>query len=151
MNECQINIELSDIIAFLAVLVAGLSALYARLAGREAKRANEIALSGHRKEIYDAFFELKMYMQQHAQSAEFAEVSKFYYPSRNAKLYFSKNLAEKISKYYDACFCIADINRSRGANNCEEIKKRKLHLDTEKKLAPEIDNAISELIRSVNT
>ena len=56
MSECQINIDLSDVIAILAALVAGLSALYARWAWREAKRANEILLSGHKKEIYDAFF-----------------------------------------------------------------------------------------------
>lgn len=150
MNECQISMELSDIIAIVAALVAGLSALYARWAWAEAKRANEISLSGHKKEIYDAFFELKMHMQQKADFAELSEVSKFYYPSRNAQLYFSKSLAEKISKYYEACFWVADIHRRKGDHDGESMEKCKPHLDTEQELAPEIDKAISELIRSAN-
>ena len=150
MSECQLNMDLSDIIAILAALVAGLSALYARWAWREARRANEISLSGHKKEIYDAFFELKMHMQQKAEFAELSEVSKFYYPSRNAQLYFSKSLAEKISKYYEACFWVADIHRRKGGHDGESMEKCKPHLDTEKELAPEIDKAISELIRSAN-
>tara|TARA_R100000388_G_C7235496_1_gene157566 strand:- start:1221 stop:1676 length:456 start_codon:yes stop_codon:yes gene_type:complete len=150
MSECQINIDLSDVIAILAALVAGLSALYARWAWREAKRANEILLSGHKKEIYDAFFELKMHMQQKAEFAELSEVSKFYYPSRNAQLYLSKSLAEKISKYYEACFWVADIHHSRSGYDGESMERCKPHIDTEQKLAPEIDKAISELIRSAN-
>lgn len=148
MSECQL--EIPDIIAIVAVLVAGLSALYARWAWAEAKRANEITLSGHKKEIYDAFFELKMHMQQKAEFAEISEVSKFYYPSRNANLYLSKKLAEKISRYYDACFWIADIHRSKNGHDSESMEKCKPHLNTEKKLAPEIDEAISEQIRSTN-
>ena len=151
MSEYQVNMDLSNIIAILAILVAGLSALYARWAWREAYRANEISLSGHKKEIYDAFFELKMHMQQKAEFAEIAEVSKFYYPSRSAKLYLSKSLAEKISKYYEACIWIADIHRRKGGHNAESMEKCKPYLDTEQKLAPEIDKAISELIRRANT
>jgi len=142
--------ELTDIIALVAALVAGLSALYARWAWAEAKRTNEISLSGHKKEIYDAFFELKMHMQKQAEFAELSEVSKFYYPSRNAQLYFSKSLAEKISKYYEACFWVADIHRLKGGVDVDSMEKCKPHLDTEQKLAPEIDKAISKLIRSAH-
>lgn len=150
MNECQFYMGLSEAIAFLAVLVAGLSALYAKWGWREAKRANDISLSGHRKEIYDAFFELKMHMQQKAELAEISEVSKFYYPSRNAQLFFSIKLAEKISRYYESCFWVADIHRSKGGHDKESMERCKPHLNTERKLAPEIDEAISELIRSAN-
>lgn len=89
-------------------------------------------------------------MQQKAEFAELSEVSKFYYPSRNAQLYFSKSLAEKISKYYEACFWVADIHRTKGGHDGESMEKCKPHLDTERELAPEIDRAISELIRSAN-
>lgn len=150
MTGCQINMELSDIVAILAILVAGLSALYARLAWREAKRANEISLSWHRNEIYDAFIELKMHMQKNAEFAEMHEVSKFYYPSRNARLYFPGNLAKKISQYYEACFWIASIHRRTGGHSVESIEKCKTHHDAERALAPQIDEAISELIRRVN-
>lgn len=147
MNECEINIELSGMVAILAVLVAALSALYARWAWGEAKRANEISLSGHRKEIYDAFFELKMHMQNKAEFAEISEVSKFYYPSRNAQLYLPKNLAEKISKYYEACFWLADTRRRNDGHTEESMGKCEPHLDAENKLGPEIEKALSKLLQ----
>lgn len=150
MSECQINMELADIVAIVAALVAGLSALYARWAWAETKRANEISLSGHRKEVYDAFFELKMHMQQKAEFAELAEVSKFYYQSKNAQLFFPKSLAEKVSKYYEACFWIADVHRRKGGHDEEIMEKCKPHLDAEQELAPEIDKAISDLILSTS-
>lgn len=94
------------------MLVSGLAAIYARWAWRQAVRENEISLFAYRKEVYDAFFELKMHMQQKAEFAELSEVSKFYYPSRNAHLYLPKELASWISCYYEACFWVADIRRS---------------------------------------
>jgi len=42
---------ITDIIALLALLVAGLSALYARWSWREAKKANNISLLGHKKKF----------------------------------------------------------------------------------------------------
>lgn len=150
MTECQINMELSDIVAILAILVAGLSALYARLAWREAKRANEMSLSWHKKEIYDSFFELKMHMQKNAELAEISEVSKFYYPSRNARLYLPGNLAKKVSEYYEACFWIASIHRRNGGLGEESTEKCKPHHDAERALAPQIDEALSELIGRIN-
>jgi len=110
----EIKLNTSDVIALLALLVAGLSSLYARWSWREAKKANQISLLGHKKEIYDAFFELKMHMTQKAELAEQGEVSKFYYPSRNAKIYLPSNLAKDIETYFDACFWIADIHRKYG-------------------------------------
>ncbi|MNR44660.1 hypothetical protein D3C85_1634300 [compost metagenome] len=77
----EIKLDTSDVIALLALLVAGLSALYARWSWREARRANQISMLGHKKEIYDAFFEIKMHMTQKAEFADFGEVFKFYYPS----------------------------------------------------------------------
>ena len=73
--ECTLDIKLStsDIISILALLVAGLSALYARWTWSEAEKANKISLLGHRKEIYDAFFELKMHMMQKAETANIAK------------------------------------------------------------------------------
>ena len=60
----EIKLGTSDVIALLALLVAGLSALYARRSWRESRKSNEISLLAHKKEIYDAFFELKMHMNQ---------------------------------------------------------------------------------------
>lgn len=150
MDTCELNLGASDIIAIVAALVAGLSALYARWAWSEARRSNEISLSGHRKEIYDAFFEIKMHMQQKAEFAELSEVSKFYYPSRNAGLYLPDRLANQISSYYEACFWVADIHRSTGVLTTESMDKSRPHLEAENDLAPKIDSALSTLIKKIN-
>ncbi|MGR3979796.1 hypothetical protein FW757_03090 [Pseudoalteromonas sp. 1181_04] len=150
MSTCEVNLGASDIIAISAVLIAGLSAIYARWAWCESRRSNEISLSGHRKEIYDAFFEIKMHMQQKAEFAQLSEVSKLFYPSRNASLYLRDELANQISSYYEACFWVADIHRSTGGLTTESMDKCRLHLEAEEDLAPKIDSALSRLIKKIN-
>lgn len=143
----EIKLGTSDVIALLALLVAGLSALYARWSWREARRANQISMLGHKKEIYDAFFELKMHMTQKAEFAELGEVSKFYYPSKNAKIYLPSDLAKDIEKYFDACFWIADIHRKYGGISKESSGECKQHIDAEKELAPKIEKQIIKLLK----
>lgn len=140
--------DTSDVIALLAFLVAGLSALYARWSWTQAKRANEINLLGHKKEIYDAFFELKMHMMQKAKFAELGEVSKFYYPSRNASIFLPSELAENIKQYYEACFWLAEINRKNGGLTREGGIEAEPHIKTERELAPKIENAVLKLLRN---
>lgn len=139
--------DASDVIALLALLVAGLSALYARWSWTQAKRANEISLLGHKKEIYDAFFELKMHMMQKGNFAELGEVSKFYYSSRNASIYLPSELAENIEKYYEACFCLAEINRKNGGLTNEGGIESESHIKTERELAPKIEKAVLKLLK----
>lgn len=110
-TEYVLSLGTSDVIAVLAALVAGLSALYARRAAEEAKRANEIALLTHRKAIYDAFYELKMHMEQRGFRPEMEQVSKFYYPSRDAAFYVKEPLSSEIAKYFELCFKVADLAR----------------------------------------
>lgn len=143
----EIKLGTSDVIALLALLVAGLSALYARWSWRETKRANQISLLEQKKEIYDAFFELKMHMVQKSQFAEQSEVSKFYYHSKNSKIYLPSGLAEDIEKYFDACFWIADIHRKNGGITKESSIECKSYIETEKNLAPKIEKAILKLLQ----
>lgn len=143
----EIKLGTSDVIALLALLVAGLSALYARWSWREAKRANQISLLGHRKEIYDAFFELKMHMTQKSEFAELSEVSKFYHQSKNAKTYLPSDLAKEIEKYFEACFWAADIHRKYGGISKESSAECKRHIDAEKELAPKIEKEIIKLLK----
>ncbi|MEW7867526.1 hypothetical protein [Aeromonas diversa] len=140
--------DTSDVIALLAFLVAGLSALYARWSWAQAKRANEISLLGHKKEIYDAFFELRMHMMQKAEFADLGEVSKFYYPSRNASIYLPSELAESIEKYYEACFWLAEINRKNGGLKKEGSIEAEPHIKTERELAPKIEKDVLKLLKS---
>lgn len=146
MSMCQIDLGISEVIALLALLVAGLSALYARWSWRESTRANEISLLAHKKEIYDAFFELKMHMTQKAEVAELAEVSKFFYPSRNASLYLPE-LSDKIKQFYEACFWVANIHHQTDGANQESMEKCKPHLAIVDELSSDLDASITSLMR----
>lgn len=143
-------LDLSDGVALSSALVAVLSAIYARRSAAEARRSNEISLLKHRREIYDAFFELKMHMQHQGESADLSEVSKFYYPSRNARIFLSSELSQKISKYYEACFGIAQIYLRSNGRMGENMDKCGPYLEAEKKLALEIEEDLLELIQVTN-
>ncbi len=151
--ECifEIKLDTSDVIALLALLVAGLSALYARWSWSEAKKANQISLLGHKKEIYDAFFELKMHMARKAEFASLDEVYKFYYPSKNAKIYLPSDLAKDIEKYFDACFQISDIHRKNDGISEASSAECKEHLATEKDLGPKIEKEFIKFLRIEQT
>ena len=79
-------------------------------------------------------------MTQKWDGSDISEVAKFYYPAKNAVFYFEKKIAVEIYSYFQACFDIADRNRSnRGdAERLELIEKAKkadeLALALEKKL-----------------
>lgn len=140
-----INIELSDLFAMAAVLVSGLAALYARWAWKEAHRANELTLLEHRKAIYDAFYALKMHMTQCGQFASKDEVSKFYYPSCDAAIYFDEKLSKRISGYYSACLKVADMS---GLQNRTEDEKSTMNenLNRSREWEPKIEKSISKII-----
>ncbi|WP_139204144.1 hypothetical protein [Azotobacter beijerinckii] len=140
-----IDLELSDLIAMAAALISGLSALYARWAWNEARRANELTLLGHRKAIFDAFFHLKMHMAQKGRFASLDEVSKFYYPSRDASIYYGGSIAEKISNYYSACHKVADLARVQPLEDCE-IQEVSECLRKSRDLEPEIEKAIAKIL-----
>jgi hypothetical protein len=101
----------SDLIAYASVLVAILAAISAYRSARSAEKSNQINLHTHQKTIHDAFFELKMHLTQKAEFSQLQEVSKFYYPAKDAKFYFDQSLAKDIEKYFDLCFEIADLAR----------------------------------------
>lgn len=132
--------SITDLLSFAAILVASLSALYARWAWSEAHKANELTLHKHQKEIYDSFFSLKGHMTQKWDEADISEVAKFYYPAKNAAFYFDKKMAAEIYSYFQACFDIADRNRlKRGDTERLELTEKakeadKLALTLEKKL-----------------
>lgn len=146
-SECVLSLGASDVIAVLAALVAGLSALYARWAAEEAKRANELALLAHRKAIYDAFFELKMHMEQRGFRPDMEQVSKFYYPSRDAAFYVKESLSSEIAKYYELCFKVADLARLGNGlypNESEEVKDA---FKQAREISEEIDSSLKAVVK----
>lgn len=143
----DMNLGRSDAIAFLSFLVAGLSALYTRWSWKETKKANQITLIKEKKEIYDAFFELKMHMSQNAQFAELSEVSKFYYQQKNAKLFLPEKLSSDIEKYFEACFQVAIIHKRNGGASSESHLEYEQHLSTEERLSGKIENELIKIIK----
>ncbi|WP_332860815.1 hypothetical protein [Janthinobacterium svalbardensis] len=111
----------SIVSAVFSLIVAIASATFAFYSWRATKKANDINLHANQKTVHDAFFELKMHMQQSGEFAKLSEVSKFYYPARNAKFYFPKKLAEELEKYFDVCFSVADAARVERSQDSQEI------------------------------
>lgn len=146
-SESVFSLGTSDAIAILAALVAGLSALYARRAADGAKRANELALLSHRKAIYDAFFELKMHMEQRALRPDMEQVAKFYYPSRDAAFYVKESLSSEIANYYEMCFKVADLAKLGNGlypNESEEIKSA---FNRAREASEKIDSALKAVVK----
>ena len=138
----------SDIIAFLSFLTSVLSALYARWCWYEARKVNLISLHKYKKEIYDAFFNLKMHMNQKSPFADITEVSKFYYPSINAKVYFPKSLADNIEKYYEACFWISKSNKQGEKSNLKKYEEIKNYIELEMNLSEKIEKELFNEIKN---
>ena len=143
----DMELSASDIFT---LLVAVLAALYARWSSMEAKKANQISLLSGRKEIYIAFLNLKMHMQQCQGSAQLAEVSKFYYLVLNAWMYFPDSLAEEIKDYYDACFWIAEIHNRKEGVTPQSREDQERYLEIEKKLSSTINSKILKIFQNMN-
>jgi hypothetical protein len=146
----NISLSISEIIAILSLPVAVLSAVYARWSSMEAKKANQIGLLIGRKEIYIAFLNLKMHMKQCQCSAELAEVSKFYYLSINACMYFPASLAQDITDYYDACFGIAETYQREGIIKSQSREDLENHFRREKELSSTINEKILKIFQNMN-
>lgn len=139
----------SLVIAVASFIVAILSAYYTYSTLCTSKKANEISLLERRSEIYTAFRELKIHMQQKSRFADMSEVAKFYYSSENAKIYFPSDLATEIEIeiYFNACFQLADIHfKYKGINNHSSIESQQ-HIDIQKNLATKLDAKIVDILK----
>lgn len=145
--EPLLAMDASDIIAVLAALIAGLSALYARWAALQAKRSNELSLLAHRKAIYDAFHELRMHMLQRGLRPEKEQVSKFYSPSRDAAFYFKDSLATEIAKYYNLCFRAADLASQGNALYPNENDEMKAAAHAAHEISEKIDENLMAVVK----
>lgn len=131
----EFKMRITDTIALLTLLVAGLSALYARWSWRESNKANNISLLGNRKEIYYVFYELKMHTILKAQFAGPGEVSKFYYHQKNTKIYLPSDLAEDIENTMTLAFGFPIFIKDDGGFTKENGADFKPHIYNEKQLA----------------
>ncbi|MBR8844732.1 hypothetical protein [Pseudoalteromonas sp. JC3] len=129
-------------LAVIAILVAILSAHYARKALGETKRSNVIALHSSKKEIYDAFLHLKSHMEQKADGVELTAVSNFYQHYKNSILYFDEALSKDIEIYFKMCFQIADLNRTK------ITKEKRFELMDQVKVAAKFAVRIEEQLKN---
>ncbi|BCE00136.1 hypothetical protein [Marinicellulosiphila megalodicopiae] len=92
-----------------------------------------------------------MHMTMKGEYAESNEVSKFYYQSRNAKVFLPKKLASKITSYFQTCSEIAHLRQKCDENtNNEQLGKFDHLIEIESKLSPQIDSELMDLLISIN-
>jgi len=143
----------SETLSVLAILVAGLSAFYARHSWQEAVKANTISNHERKKEIYKSFDALKFAMLREACGINHQSVGKFYQPSRDSEFYFSEEAHNKIKRYFHICFELAELNRKKTTTNNDEKEISAIHstqdalLDEETRLSKEIDEELRDLLK----
>ena len=140
--------SISDIIAAVAVLVAGLSALYAHWSWAEAKNANFISLLVDRRELLKSFIELKHHMTQKGKFAISTEVGKFYWANKMAPFYFPKEITKDINTYYDACHCLAQYNISAEEKTSEEKEKINNYFTVERQLSKKLEEELTNFLQN---
>lgn len=91
--------DIHDWIALLSFLGALLSALYARWTFNEARKANNIAIHHHQKEIFDAFNTLRDEINQLGENFNLEALSKYSAHAYTADLYLSNYLSCQIKQY----------------------------------------------------
>ncbi|WP_141699175.1 hypothetical protein [Candidatus Thiosymbion oneisti] len=143
----------SESLSVLSILVAGLSALYARHSWQEAIKANTISNHERKREIYNAFDTLKFAMLREACGINHESVGKFYQPSRDSEFYFSEKTHNKINRYFHVCFELAELNRKKSTRDNDEITLSEIHskqdalLNEETRLSKEIDEELRNLLK----
>lgn len=90
------NITISDLIATGSALVAGLSALYARWAGKAAKHQNEISIHGARLAVYKGITSFGSKLTAHGCSIDEAEVWSFGDWVSLSEFYFNASIYQRL-------------------------------------------------------
>lgn len=93
--------SVSDAIAFVALGIALLSAVYTRHAVNAAKHANEIAIHHERLKIYKALGALASALSARGLAISKDEVWAFHEPATWAKFYFQPELASALMQVFD--------------------------------------------------
>lgn len=142
--------ELATGISSLALVIAFAAAVYTRRSWVESQRANDIALHEKQLSIYKSFNSLKFSMLQKAGSITHEETGRFYTPSRDSEFYFKLDTHNRIIKYFDVCFDLAELNRHTLTRKYTEkeldevYKKQDILLEQEARLSNEIDSELKK-------
>jgi hypothetical protein len=96
--------ETSYLISFLAILISGLSALYARHAVKEAMRSNEIAIHNERLRIFKGILELRGELSRHGVNIKEHDLFGYYENVQLSEFYYNETIHKKIKEYFDTAW-----------------------------------------------
>lgn len=105
-------------ISIIALLIAILSAVYARWSAREAKQANRISTHQHKLEILNSFNQFCTALATHSENFDKEYFNSLMYASYRVKLYFKKATVSDFALYSDTAHDLI-ILRNRIAGNQE--------------------------------
>jgi hypothetical protein len=101
----------SELLALAAFGVSVLSAIYARRAIDEAKKANRLSVHDHRLEIYREFETVRFAVRSKGLGIKHIDIAGLYRPSQESAFYFPEAISAKLVEYVDTCFALAELNR----------------------------------------
>jgi hypothetical protein len=94
--------DLSSILSGLAVIVAVVSALYARASAQAARTANKINLHQPRKDIYDGLLDFRRLFRGMDAHPTDEDIDAFYFKAvAPAQIYLQPELAARVHSIYD--------------------------------------------------
>lgn len=102
--------DLSAFIAFGAALIALLSAIYARRQADAAKRANRIAIHGHRLDVYSALVRYRAHLASHGANVSADEVWKFAEAVDASEFYFPGHVHPRMKYVFDESFRLMSLH-----------------------------------------
>ncbi|WP_095135447.1 hypothetical protein [Pseudomonas sp. Irchel s3a10] len=99
----------ANLIASFAFVISIISAWFTWKAAQEAKIANRISVHNYQKNLYEAFFNAKNYLQTNGGRSEISGFSNLYMQIQTARLYIDDALADQLIGFYDACVSLSDL------------------------------------------
>lgn len=96
--------ETNYLISFLAILISGLSALYARHAVKEAMRSNEISIHNESLQIFKGILELRGELFRRGVNIKEHDLFGYYEYVQLSEFYYNKTIHEKIKDYFDTAW-----------------------------------------------
>jgi len=95
------EIQTSDLIASVALVIAGLAALYARWTANAAEQANTIAIHNERLKIYKALLDFKALLSARGPRFPENDLWNFYEPVQLSEFYFGEAIYSEMKQVWD--------------------------------------------------
>jgi hypothetical protein len=140
--------QITSAAAWIAIAISLLAAYYARQAVMETRRSNAISLLDRQHALLDELEELRMYMMRSGEHADSREIGKYANVANRAYTCFPTHLSEKIGRYYDACFAMAETHRRAGGVTDASREDAKQHTQLQNELSTIVDNELHHYLKN---